>query len=260
MKGPPALAPELYVAELAAREAGSVVARLFGGRYTVSEKSRGNPVTSADLAANEAIHEVLAAHYPGDAWLSEEDQDDLERLQARRVWIVDPIDGTREFIQGVPHFCVSIALVVDSVVSVGVVYNPLQQQLFCSLRGHGATLNETPLRVTSRQEPEGAHLLVSRSEPRQKYRNLQGFFRLERRGSIAYRLASVASRTGDATLTFRTVKEWDVCAGVLIVEEAGGVVIDWAGRRPSFNQKEPFFRGLIAGNRRLTEEILKRLA
>ncbi|MYE13290.1 MAG: hypothetical protein F4X99_16885, partial [Gammaproteobacteria bacterium] len=111
--GPAAWGEELRAAERAAREAGDIIAGLYRGGYGVREKSRGDPVTTADLMANRAIREVLAARFPQDAWLSEEDADDPRRLQRSRVWIVDPLDGTREFIRAIPEFCVSIGLAVD---------------------------------------------------------------------------------------------------------------------------------------------------
>src|SRR5262245_49791983 len=103
---------ECETAERAARHAGSIIMNLFKGKFTVREKSKNNPVTTADLAANQKIREIIRGQFPHDGWLSEEDQDDARRLELSRVWVVDPIDGTKEFIEGVPQFAISIALVV----------------------------------------------------------------------------------------------------------------------------------------------------
>ena len=136
--GPAPFAEELRAAERAAREAGGIIAGLYQGDYRVKEKSRGNPVTTADLNANRAIREILAGRFPDDAWLSEEDADDPKRLDRSRVWIVDPLDGTREFIRGIPEFCVSIGLAVNGSPVLGVIYHPLRRELFDAVRGGGA--------------------------------------------------------------------------------------------------------------------------
>lgn len=251
---------ELSVAEAAGRDAGAVIARLYQGGYDIREKSRGNPVTSADLQANAVIREHIASRFPGDAWLSEEDVDDLTRLESRRVWIVDPLDGTREFIQGVPEFCVSIGLVVDGYPVLGVIYNPMTKELFTAVKGQGAKANNVPLRLTVGEDIEGARLLVSRSEPRPKYQELAQTFKLETMGSIAYRMALVALGRADATLTFRRVREWDVCGGTAILQEAGGLVIDGAGQPLGFNRKEPLVHRLVAGRRSLARAVQQLLA
>jgi len=251
---------ELGIAETAAREAGEIVMDLFGKDYRIEEKSKGNPVTTADLEANRTIREIIRGRYPGDGWLSEEDADNLDRLNASRVWVVDPIDGTKEFIEGVPQFAVSIGLVVDGQPMLGVVYNPATDRLFQAAKGHGAVLNGQPIHISTREQIEGAFLLVSRSEPKRKFESFAGLCKLEPTGSIAYRLAQVAGGEGDATLTFRSLREWDVCAGVLIVEEAGGMVPDGEGNRLVFNRPEARYRGVVASNRTLAKSLQRMLA
>jgi len=114
-------AEEVEIAEKAAREAGEIIMALYGKDYRIEEKGKNNPVTTADLEANRKIHEILLGRFPADGWLSEENNDNAERLAISRVWVIDPIDGTKEFIEGVPQFAVSIALVVDGDPTVGVV-------------------------------------------------------------------------------------------------------------------------------------------
>ena len=217
-------------------------------------------MTTADLEANRTIREIIRGRYPGDGWLSEEDADNLDRLNASRVWVVDPIDGTKEFIEGVPQFAVSIGLVVDGQPMLGVVYNPATDRLFQAAKGHGAVLNGQPIHISTREQIEGAFLLVSRSEPKRKFESFAGLCKLEPTGSIAYRLAQVAGGEGDATLTFRSLREWDVCAGVLIVEEAGGMVLDGEGNRLVFNRPEARYRGVVASNRTLAKSLQRMLA
>jgi myo-inositol-1(or 4)-monophosphatase len=246
---------ELEIAERAAREAGWIIMALYGKEYRIEEKGKDNPVTTADLEANRKIHEIILGHYPEDGWLSEEDKDNLARLNSSRVWVVDPIDGTKEFIAGVPHFAVSVGLVIKGRPMLGIVYNPAEEKLYSAVKGRGAVLNNHSIHVSPREEVKGASLLVSRSEPRRKFQSFADLCRIEPIGSIAYRLAMVAAGEGDGTLTFRSLREWDVCAGALIVEEAGGVVVDGNGRGLVFNQPETLYRGVIASNEFLTQNL-----
>jgi myo-inositol-1(or 4)-monophosphatase len=248
-------AEEFATAERAAREAGQVINRLFKGKFDVHEKSKNNPVTTADIEANHRIREIIQAKFPQDGWLSEEDSDNPGRLTSSRVWIVDPIDGTKEFIEGVPQFAVSIGFVVDGQPKVAMVYNPAEEQLYRAAAGQGADLNGKQIRVTSRQDMHGALLLVSRSEPLRKFQVFVDVCEIRSVGSIAYRLAKVAGGEGDGTLTFRSIHEWDVCAGMLIAEEAGGKVVDGNGKRPLFNRRDPKHHGIVAANEKLTDGI-----
>ena len=251
---------ELETGLKAAKEAGAIIMALFGKEYRVEEKGKGNPVTTADLEANRRIQEIIRQRYPKDGWLSEEDKDDTSRLRAARVWVIDPIDGTKEFIAGVPQFAVSIGLVLEGRPVLGIVYNPAKEKLYHAVKGGGALLNGRPIHVCQRQEMQGASLLVSRSEPRQKFQPFADMCRLEPMGSIAYRLAMVAGGEGDGTLTFRSLREWDVCAGVAIVEEAGGVVVDGGGRRLLFNQEDTRHRAIVASNGLLVHSLQGMLA
>ncbi len=249
------LSHELKLAERAAREAGDIIMALYGKDYQIREKGKGQPVTTADLEANAKIQEIILGGFPNDGWLSEESQDDPARLSNSRVWVIDPIDGTREFIQGVPQFAVSIGLVIDGSPAVGVVYNPAEEKCFVAARGVGAKLNESPIKVSSRKDPWGARLLVSRSERPRRFRPFMDRYQVEPIGSIAYRLGLVAGGNGDGTITLHPVSEWDICAGALIVEEAGGVVVDGDGRSLAFNKAVPTYRGLVASNGSLIEGI-----
>jgi myo-inositol-1(or 4)-monophosphatase len=246
---------EMEVAERAAREAGAVIMGLFKGNFDVQEKSKNNPVTTADLEANRTIHKFIHGAFPQDGWLSEEDKDSSERLHASRVWVIDPIDGTKEFIEGVPQFAVSIAFVVAGRPKAAVVYNPARERFYKAAAGQGAFLNDRPIRVTARNEIDGALLLVSRSEPRKKFQVFVDRCEIKPIGSIAYRLAKVAAGDGDGTLTFRSIHEWDICAGVLMVEEAGGSVVDGGGSILMFNKPQAKHRGVVAANAALAQGL-----
>lgn len=254
------LSEALQVALKAAREAGGTIMGLYGKDYLVEEKAEGQPVTAADFEANQTIEKIILGNYPGDGWLSEESRDDASRLEKSRTWVIDPIDGTKEFIECVPQFSISIALVVDGTVALGVVYNPAAEELFAAVRARGATLNGSTIKVSDRKDPAGARLMVSRTEPRSKFAPFEDRYLLDPVGSIAYRLALVAAGQGDGAITFRSIHEWDVCAGVMIVEEAGGVAMDGEGESLRFNQSEPLFRGLVASNRELAPAIQQVMA
>jgi myo-inositol-1(or 4)-monophosphatase len=239
---------EWSTAESAAREAGSAIMGLFKGKFDIQEKGKNNPVTTADLEANRIIRQTISGAFPRDGWLSEEDQDNAKRLACSRVWVVDPIDGTREFIEGVPQFAVSIAFVVSGVPKVSVIFNPAKDRFYKAAAGRGAFLNDATIRVTPRNDIDGALLLVSRSEPQKKFQVFVDRCEIKPVGSIAYRLAKVAGGDGDATITFRTIHEWDICAGVLMVQEAGGTVVDGSGATMTFNRELPKHRGVVAAN------------
>jgi myo-inositol-1(or 4)-monophosphatase len=243
---------ELAVAEQAAQDAGSAIMGLFKGKFDVHEKSKNNPVTTADLEANRIIREKIREAFPQDGWLSEEDSDNTQRLALSRLWVIDPIDGTKEFIEGVPQFAISIAFVVEGRPKIAIVYNPAEARFYKAAAGQGAYLNSTSIRVTPQHEIDGALLLVSRSEPQKRFQVFIDRCDISRVGSIAYRLAKVAGGDGDGTLTFRTIHEWDICAGVLMVEEAGGKVVDGNGRTMNFNRELPKHYGVVAANARLT--------
>ncbi len=246
---------ELNVAERAAREAGSVIMALFKGKFEIQEKSKNNPVTTADLEANRQIRETIQKSFSTDGWLSEEDGDSVDRLRSSRVWVIDPIDGTKEFIEGVPQFAVSIAFVEDGRPKAAVIFNPAKNRFYKAVAGQGAYLNDRRISVTPRHDIDGARLLVSRSEPRRRFRVFVERCEIRPIGSIAYRLAKVASGDGDGTLTFRSIHEWDICAGVLMVEEAGGKAVDGNGKGLLFNQRDPRHRGVVAANETLTRGL-----
>jgi len=246
---------EAAVAQYAAKEAGSIIMRLFKGKYDIHEKSKNNPVTSADLGANRKIREIVLGRFPEDGWLSEEDKDSSGRLNVSRVWVIDPIDGTKEFIEGVPQFAVSIGFVVDGRPKVAVVFNPAEDRFYEASAGQGAYLNNQRIHVTPCDNIDGARLLVSRSEPQRKFQVFADRCEIKPVGSIAFRLAKVAGGDGDATLTFRSIREWDICAGVLMVEEAGGKVVDGSGKTLLFNRPDARHHGVIAANEPLAGSL-----
>jgi myo-inositol-1(or 4)-monophosphatase len=250
---------ELELAVAAAREAGAIIRSLYGTGIAVTEKGdRGDsPLTEADTRANDALRRRISAAFPADGWLSEESTDTAERLGKRRVWIIDPLDGTKEFVRNVAELAVCVALVEDGVPIVGVTYNPIREETFTAVRGRGATLNGRPVRVSNTREVTAAVVLASRSETeRGEWERFRGCFGIETCGSVAYKLARVAAGSADATFTLSPKSEWDVCSSACVIECAGGRVTDIAGHPLRYNQPSPTVAGVVATNGALHDELL----
>lgn len=226
------------------------------GDVAFDEKSsRGDPVTEADLAINEVLHRILPG--PGEGWLSEETRDSPERLGCRRVWVVDPLDGTREFVDGVPEWCISVGLVEDGVPVAGGIYSPPGDLLVVGSVETGVTRNGEPAGMTGRRTLEGATVLASRSEwKRGEWERYAGAsFRVVPCGSVAFKLAQVAAGMADGTWTLVPKHEWDVAAGAALVSAAGGALLHADGSVPRWNQPSPKLPNFLAARAELLEEF-----
>lgn len=227
------------------------------------KEERGDPVTAADHAADAVLRAMLPA--AGEGWLSEESVDDAARLRCDRVWVVDPIDGTREFIDGIPEWCVSIGLLENGEPVAGGILNPATDELMIGAAGSGviyegpegpaleaASAPPAPTGGASSQDRGTAHIdaplvLASRSEIRRgEWRRFQGRFRVRPCGSVAYKLGLVAAGLADATWTLVPKSEWDVAGGAALVLAAGGAVTLADGRPPRFNQRNPSLPNFVA--------------
>jgi myo-inositol-1(or 4)-monophosphatase len=253
------LTRELAVSKKAARLVGDILRGYWRrGGYEIGSKGRDNPVTQADLEADRALKKLLHDAFPEYGWLSEETADSDARLNCRRVWIVDPLDGTKEFIKGIPEFCVAIALVEEGKPVLGVTYNPITREMFWSARGLGCHLNSSRVRVTRTRVLHRARVLASRSETA---RGEWGMFRDQLKvcptGSVAYKLALVAAGKGDATFTCSPKSEWDIASGAALLAEAGGTMTDIHGSRIRFNQRRVKVAGMIADNTLLHGQLVK---
>ena len=242
---------DLSIAKTAAIEAGGIILNYYKADYEIKDKGYHNPVTTADNAADTRLKEILMVARPNYGWLSEETVDSPERLTKDRVWIVDPLDGTKEFIEGVPHFVVSVALVENGNPIVGVLYNPITAETFTAAKGEGAELNGEKIQCATKDNVGNMVILNSRSETRRGlWAPYDGTFgELRAIGSVAYKLGLTAAGQADIFASLRPKNEWDICAGNCIINEAGGKLIDLKGNRVVFNREKTLIEpGLIAGD------------
>ncbi len=241
---------DLALALAAAREAAALVRSQLGRPLDVTHKSPNQPLTQVDLAVDALLRERLYGARTGYGWLSEETADSAERLACTRVWIVDPIDGTRSFIAGRPEYSISIGLAEAGVARLGIVLNPATGEVFHALRGagawesSGADAEPRPLRA----DPQpGAELVASRSDLKAPWlQELGRAWTLRPLGSTAYKLALVAAGRAAGYITRGARSEWDLCAGALLIEEAGARITDAAGAALTFNRRSTDVAGIIA--------------
>ena len=259
-------ASDLELALRAVRAAGEPIMAAFRTDAEVRHKGPDQPVTDADLEADALLRDRLMSARPGYGWLSEESVDRPERLDRDRVWIVDPIDGTRSYVAGYREFAVSVALASSGEPVVGVIYNPARAHVVWATAGGGAWSLEPwdddpgdPLRLgLAAGDGAATTLLASRSErSRGEFEPFEAAWTIREVGSTAWKLAGAAMGRG-AYISRGPKSEWDVAAGALIVAEAGGVVTDLEGRAIGLNRPEPYVHGVVAGRPDVHARLLDR--
>jgi myo-inositol-1(or 4)-monophosphatase len=251
---------DLALAAEIAGNAGTIAMRHFGCDPKAWAKADGSPVSAADLAVNDYLKGVIAAARPDDGWLSEECADDAARLNKRRLWVVDPIDGTRDFLRGRSGWAVSVALVEDGAVTVGVLAAPAQKRLYAASAGQGATLNGDRLAVSGLATLQGVRLPIDAANLTASYwPSPWPGTATAKPNSLALRMAMLAADEADAWLEGRSIAEWDVAAASLILAEAGGKVTDRHGRPMAFNRPVPIIHGVAAATPALHADVLHRL-
>lgn len=243
-------------------EAGEIACRYFRADARSWQKGPGQIVTEADIAIDEQLHDRLIGARPDDGWLSEERDDDGSRRRARRVWIVDPIDGTRSFAEGIGEFTISVALVIDGRPAVASVYNPITSEHFEAVIGGGARLNGEPLRPSPQSEIAGSTLLASLGEmKKRRWPDVMPDAAFTTIGSLAYKLALVAAGRFSGLVSLRSCHDWDIAAAVLLITESGTWLSDGAGCPIQLNQAITKHRGLVAaGTEPLYNDLVSRLA
>ncbi len=238
----------------------AVFARFTPGAIATEYKAGHDPVTEADRALDAVLRQELLRD--GEGWLSEESVDDPVRLERSRVWVVDPLDGTREFVKGIPEFCVSIGFIENGRPVAGGIYNPATDEAFLGSIESGVTYNGKPSQPSQRKSLEGALVLASRSEVKRGEWKLfdNAGFTVRPMGSVAYKLALVSAGLADATFTLTPKNEWDVAAGAALVLSAGGFVSTRENTPLSCNNKNPLLSGLLACGPYLWEPLLAAVA
>jgi myo-inositol-1(or 4)-monophosphatase len=257
---PAAYGLELTAATDAARAGGAAIREVFGRPQAVTYKIGDDPLTVADTASDRCIRDRLRSAFPRDGWLSEEG-DARQGADAGRVWVVDPLDGTREFVQHIPEFAVSIALTVGGRPVVAVVYNPIRDQLVSAVRGGGVQADGRSVAASDAADLSTAVVLASRSEvARGDWEPFAGRCRVRPTGSVAYKMALVATGEADATISLAPKHGWDVCAGILLVEEAGGRTSLLDGGPLDMAHPAALIEGLIASSVGLHAQLVAAVA
>ncbi|OYX35464.1 MAG: 3'(2'),5'-bisphosphate nucleotidase CysQ [Caulobacterales bacterium 32-69-10] len=244
-----------------AHEAGRLALSLQEGELRIETKPGGSPVTNADLAVDDLVKARLRAARPDYGWLSEETADGPERLGARRLFMVDPIDGTVAFMKGRPWWSVSLAVVEDGDALAGVIYAPGLEETYEAESGGGARLNGAPIRASGCADLQSCAMLGPRAafadwdwaEPWPE-------MRIENRNSIALRMALVAAGAFDAAVALSPKMDWDVAAGLVICAEAGAIVTDHQGRGLVLNSPNAWHPSLVCAGPALHPLILQRTA
>lgn len=241
-------------------EAREVFARYTPGKVQAEYKAKHDPVTQADRELDAVLRKNLLRENEG--WFSEETKDDFSRLSNKRVWIVDPLDGTREFVEGIPEFCVAIAMVENGHPVAGGICNPATGEEFLGAIDSGLTYNGSPAQASARTSLQGATVLASRSETKRgEWRVFENApFKVVPMGSVAYKLARVSAGLADITFTLTPKNEWDVAAGAALVLSAGGHVQTLEHSNLICNQKDPLLSGLIACGSGLKDPLLQFLS
>lgn len=241
------------IAHIAA-EAGRIALGRCGTDYKRWEKEPGHPVCEVDLAVDTFLREQLFALDPQAGWLSEETADESDRIERRRVWVVDPIDGTRDFLRGWPGWAVSVALAEDRAIRYGVLAAPARDEIWTAERGRGAWRNGAPIRVAERSRLAGARVPAD-SLPKVD----RDLVMVAKPNSIALRMAMVAAGEADLLATLRWGREWDIAAAALIAQEAGATVTGALGQPLTFNSPDAQAFGVLVTSPGIHEAAVERL-
>lgn len=231
------------------REAGTLARAHFHAAPKSWSKDDNSPVSEADHAVDRLLKARLTRFRPDYGWLSEETVDNEARLANARVWIVDPIDGTRAFLNGRHEWVISVALVEDGKPVLGFVYNPMNEQMFVGIVSAGATLNDQDIAVSGTDEIADCRLIANANQMNHnRWQQPWPYMQIKRYNALAYRIVMVAAGRFDATVAFSRFHEWDVAAADLILREAGGLMTDFNGEQFSYNQPLPKHQNAIAAN------------
>ena len=251
----PEIDPRVEPVRAIARAAGAIAMAKWRGDFAQWDKSHDNPVSEVDLAVDAFLREQLFALDPEAGWLSEETADSAERLMRPRVWVVDPIDGTRDFVKGRRGWAVSIALVEGGRPLIAVLDAPARGEHWWASAGQGAYRNDTRLTASQRAELAGARV------PADTLSHVDSDLTcVERPNSVALRIAMVAADEADLLATLHWGHEWDIAAAALIAQEAGATVTDARGQTIRYNSTKGEAFGVLATSPAIHSAAVDRLA
>lgn len=239
----------------AVRAGGEIARARQSQPLNMRRKADGSPVTDADEAVDQAMAQILRGARPDYAWLSEESADPPDQRRAARAWIVDPIDGTRGFMNGSDAYCQAACVTQNGRAIAAAIFRPATGELFSALRGAGAKLNGQPIHVRTARAPAEAVILAGRS-----VFGVQAPFSIKPISALCLALAEVAAGRADAVAALGLKSDWDLAAGALLVEEAGGLATRADGGPFAFNQADPRQPGLLAAGPPLHDLLSKALA
>jgi myo-inositol-1(or 4)-monophosphatase len=249
---------ELALIVEAVRATGALIMPHFG-QVKSWEKEKGSPVSEADIAADRLLHERLIGARPAYGWLSEETVDDSHRLERRRVFVVDPIDGTRAFMKGVKEFSISVALVENGAPIAAAVYNPATDELFEATVGGGARRNGERLQVRDGADFAGTRFLAGKRSFQEALGPDAERSAVIWISSVAYRLGLVAAGAFDGTISLYGTNDWDIAAGALLVTEAGGRISLSDGAPFRFNQTSTRHASMVAAGPQRHARLIERI-
>jgi myo-inositol-1(or 4)-monophosphatase len=239
------------------REAGALALKYFGGPLKTWTKQGDSPVSEADIAVDELFHARLADPTADYGWLTEESENESSRLTKRRVWVIDPIDGTRAYIAGRTDWSISAALVEDGRPVVAVVFVPVSDEFFAAVLGQGATHNGAPIAVTAGAGLDGARTAGPKRLLDSIAAHSPGLVAIPRIFSLALRVARLAQGEIDAAIAGGNSSDWDLAAADLLVHEAGGMLTSLDGKPLIYNRPNPVHSVLVAAGRERHPALLE---
>jgi len=256
-------ADEAKLVRQVTEEAGRIALSYFARDIHTWDKSPNNPVSEADIAVDTFLRTTLMQNRTGYGWLSEETEDQPERLRCGRLWIVDPIDGTRSFLRGGENWGISVALVQDKKPIVAAFYAPVKNAFYFAERGRGVTKNGLNISVSEQSDLTKARMMGDPSAFKSKKfwpKPWPETMHTEQANSIALRICQIADAQFDCCVTLRPKNDWDVAAADLILEEAGGLLTTGTGKRLIFNREKPLHDHIIATCPSLTDPVMERVS
>jgi myo-inositol-1(or 4)-monophosphatase len=257
----PKLKKDFELATKAIDAAAQITLEYYGKDYEIEMKAPNNPVTEVDLKADKIIQDILRPTFHEYGVLSEETKDDGSRFSYNRVWMIDPIDGTRAFIKALPHYVVSIALVENGMPILGLILNPVTKERFIATKNYGAYKNGVKINSSNRAQIEGSNFLADPNMFSAKSWPIPWpQLNAHTRNSIAYRMALVATGQFDAAIATTSKNDWDLAAATLILQEANGVATDHLGNEFILNRIPSKQLSLLAAGKNMHQQILPRFA